>query len=206
MSSTPTFEFDHLIDYSIPPSPTFPPVPRVSLASSISSLHSLYEQDGQRTPSSEYHQYTTTTTTTTAGYYSEQFYMSHNNKSTGTLFTDDDLAKAFQDRVTVSPRSSPNRSVMAHDVSDPSSPWKRSIRVRYSDVNMRDRNSMALQEASDLLARDMASYVPSPQPPTPIQPLVTFPCTIVKSLYEGLMIGEFRGGRESGEGVASGKD
>ena len=152
MSSTPTFEFDTIIDYSIPPSPTFPPVPRVSLASSISSLHSLYEQDGQRTPPSTY-QYTGA-----LRYYSDQFYMSH-NKSTGTLFTDDDLAKAFQDRMNVSTRSSPARSVMAHDVSDPSSPWKRSIRVKYSDVNMRDSNSMALQEASDLLARDMASYV-----------------------------------------------
>ena len=88
--------------------------------------------------------------------------MSHPNRSSGTLlFTDDDLAKAFQDRIHVSPaRSSPNRSPMAvHDVSDPNSPWKRSIRVKYSDVNMRDSNSMALQEASDLLARDMASYV-----------------------------------------------
>lgn len=92
--------------------------------------------------------------------------MSPNNKSSGTLFTDDDLAKAFQDRINVSPRSSPNRGTMAvHDVSDPSSPWKRSIRVKYSDVNMRDSNSMALQEASDLLARDMASYVLPPNPP-----------------------------------------
>lgn len=153
MSSTPTFDLDHIIDYSIPPSPTFPPVPRVSLASSISSLHSLYEQDGQRTPPATTYQYTTSH----YQYSHQQLYMTGN--TTSTLFTDDDLAKAFQDRIHVSPRSSPNRGTLAHDVSDPSSPWKRSIRVRYSDVNMRDSNSMALQEASDLLARDMASYV-----------------------------------------------
>jgi len=81
--------------------------------------------------------------------------------SGSALFTDDDLAKAFQDLIHVSPRDSPQRSSLAHEVDDPASPWKRSIRVKYSDVNMRDSNSMALQEASDLLARDMASYVPS---------------------------------------------
>ena len=73
-------------------------------------------------------------------------------------FTDDDLAKAFQDRATISPRSSPGTRLV-HDVNDPQSPWKRSIRLRYSDVNMRDSNALALQAASDLLSRDMASYV-----------------------------------------------
>jgi hypothetical protein len=79
-------------------------------------------------------------------------------------FTDDELARAFQDRVQeksyVSAGSSPNGR-LAHDVSDPQSPWKRSIRLRYSDVNMRDTNTntLALQEASELLSRDMSSYV-----------------------------------------------
>lgn len=80
------------------------------------------------------------------------------SKAHGQQFTDDDLAKAFRDRATISPRSSPGTRLV-HDVNDPQSPWKRSIRLRYSDVNMRDSNALALQEASDLLSRDMASYV-----------------------------------------------
>jgi hypothetical protein len=73
-------------------------------------------------------------------------------------FTEDELAKAFQDRADITAGSSPGTR-LAHDVSDPSSPWKRSIRLRYSDVNMRDSNSLALQEASQLLSTDMSSYV-----------------------------------------------
>lgn len=96
--------------------------------------------------------------------------------SGSALFTDDDLAKAFQDRIHVSPRESPGRSGLAHEIDDPASPWKRSIRVKYSDVNMRDSNSMALQEASELLARDMASYVPL------LNPLLCF------SVFRGLWL------------------
>jgi len=81
-------------------------------------------------------------------------------KANGQHFSEDDLAKAFGDRATISPRGSPG-SRLVHDVNDPQSPWKRSIRLRYSDVNMRDSNAIALQEASDLLSRDMASYVNS---------------------------------------------
>jgi len=153
MSITPQY-----YEYSIPPSPAFPPVPRVSPASSISSLHSLYEQDGERLTStfrytkSSYYEYDRATHSPIEGY----------EMSTGTslLFTDDDLAKAFSDRanITTSPRSSPSGRLV-HDCNDPSSPWKRSLRIRYSDMNMRDSNTLALQEASDLLSKDMASYV-----------------------------------------------
>jgi hypothetical protein len=155
MTSTP----QHL-DYSIPPSPVFPPVPRVSPASSASSLHSLYDLDGQRLQASfqysdtSFHEYDGRTLSP----HERVLTMS---KSTGFMFTDDDLAKAFNDRSTGDSNLSPNRGSLAHDASNHSSPWKRSIRVRYSDLNMRDSNTLALQEASDLLSRDMASYVPS---------------------------------------------
>lgn len=48
---------------------------------------------------------------------------------------------------------------MVHDSTDSQSPWRRSIRLRYSDMNMRDSSSVALQEASELLSQDMSSYV-----------------------------------------------
>ena len=142
MSSTPQY-----FDYSIPPSPIIPPVPRVSPASSVSSLSSLYELDGQRLQSSTY-QYTDS--------HKQFFSMS----SQTPHFTDDDLEKAFEDRIDISPHSSPTTRLL-HDVDDPTSPWKRSIRFKYSDVNMRDNNKLALKEASDLLSQDMSSYVHS---------------------------------------------
>jgi hypothetical protein len=153
MSYTP----QHL-EYSIPPSPIIPPVPRVSPASSVSSLSSLYELDGKRLQSPFEYPEITLYQRGSAGPSPHQRYAGMSN--TGRLlFTDEDLAKAFSDRNMVeSPRSLPNGR-LAHDISDPSSPWKRSIRLRYSDVNMRDSNGMSLQEASDLLNRDMASYV-----------------------------------------------
>jgi len=155
MTSTPQY-----FDYSIPPSPVFPPVPRVSPVSSTSSLRSLYELDGQRLwasfqyPETSFHEYDGRTESP----HETSLNMS---KNSGGHFTADDLAKAFKGRSpSESPRSpSPTRPGLAHDVSDTSSPWKRSIRLRYSDINMRDSNASALQEASNLLARDMASYV-----------------------------------------------
>src|ERR1700721_2291829 len=113
MSSTPQY-----FDYSIPPSPAFPPVPRVSPASSISSLNSLYEQDGERLQASSY-QYSKSSIYEYAdsARSAEQAYFSMSKANNGPLFTEDDLAKAFQDRTNVSSRSSPNR--LAHDISDP---------------------------------------------------------------------------------------
>jgi hypothetical protein len=149
MTSTP-----QRFDYSIPPSPLFPPVPRVSPASSTSSLNSLYELDGQRLQTSLYDSYDDSSR-------ERQLYYTMSKE---IRFTDEELARAFQDRIHdqsyVSAGSSPSGR-LAHDVSDPQSPWKRSIRLKYSDVNMRDTNSntLALQEASELLSRDMASYV-----------------------------------------------
>jgi hypothetical protein len=154
MTNTPQY-----FDYSVPPSPAFPPVPRVSPASSISSLHSLYQSDGQYLHPNPKFKLTETP------FY--EFIVSSRSrdeeyldmaKANGQHFSEDDLAKAFGDRATISPRGSPG-SRLVHDVNDPQSPWKRSIRLRYSDVNMRDSNTIALQEASDLLSRDMASYV-----------------------------------------------
>jgi len=154
MTSAPQY-----FEYSVPPSPAFPPVPRVSPASSVSSLHSLYESDGRylhphfkytETPFYEY---------IVSSRSRDEEYLDM-SKANGQQFTDDDLAKAFRDRATISPRGSPG-SRLVHDIHDPQSPWKRSIRLRYSDVNMRDSNALALQEASDLLSRDMASYVNS---------------------------------------------
>jgi hypothetical protein len=136
MTSTPQY-----LDYSIPPSPIIPPVPVVSPASSISSLNSLYQLDEQRLQPT--YQYT-----------DSKSYFNMSNKG----FTQDDLSKAFEDRLDISPRSSPGTRLL-HDISDPQSPWKQSIRLRYSDVNMRDSNKLALQEASDLLSQDMSSYV-----------------------------------------------
>jgi len=155
MTSTPQH-----FDYSIPPSPVFPPVPRVSPASSVSSLHSLYELDGQRLQASfqyletTFHEYDSRTE-------SPHDRVINMSNESGAMFSEDDLAKAFKNSspTTGSLHSSPTRGGLAHDASDPSSPWKRSIRVRYSDVNMRDTNATALREASDLLSRDMSSYV-----------------------------------------------
>jgi len=150
MTSTPQY-----FDYSIPPSPIFPPVPRVSPASSISSLNSLYESDGERLPPSfQYTQYEESLQNSEQAFYSM-------SKPNNPHFTDDDLAKAFRDRAEMSSRSV-GTGRLAHDVSDPQSPWKRSIRLRYSDVNMRDSNAVALQEASDLVSQDMSSYVRFP--------------------------------------------
>lgn len=147
MCSTPQY-----LDYSIPPSPLFPPVPCVSRASSESSLNSLYDLDGRRLEHSvQYAQYKYTTD-------SPDEEMSNPPKQ---QFTEEELEKAFQDLKepsTPSSRSSPGQRLI-HDVNDPQSPWKRSIRLRYSEVNMRESNSLALQEASDLLSRDMSSYV-----------------------------------------------
>src|ERR1700724_2587943 len=151
MTSTPLY-----FEYSVPPSPLFPPVPRVSPVSSISSLHSLYETDGQylhphpsfKFNDAPFYEYIVSSRSRDEEYLD----MSRSNNQ---HFTDDDLAKAFQDRATISPRSSPGTRLV-HDVNDPQSPWKRSIRLRYSDVNMRDSNALALQAASDLLSRDMA--------------------------------------------------
>jgi hypothetical protein len=154
MASAPQY-----FDYSIPPSPTFPPVPGVTPASSSSSLHSLYELDGQRLQAS-------------FQYLEASFgrYESHAesprervlsiSSETGAMFTDDELSKAFKTSShSESLHGSPNRTVLTHEASEPSSPWKRSIRVRYSELNMRDSNTSALREAADLLSRDMASYV-----------------------------------------------
>ena len=145
MTSTPQY-----VDYSIPSSPIFPPVPCVSRASSSSSLNSLYLSD-RNSYSQEQNNDDVPRTP-------EQTYYTMSKPSGQQHFTEDDLAKAFQDRTDVSPRSSQNPRLV-HDSSDPQSPWKRSIRLRYSDVNMRDSNAMALQEASDLLSKDMSSYV-----------------------------------------------
>jgi hypothetical protein len=151
MSSTPQY-----FDYSIPPSPIFPPVPCVSRASSQSSLNSLYELDGGRLePPFQYAQYKYTT--------SENPQTPDEAMGNGVKyhFTEDDLAKAFQELnepSAPSSRSSPGQRLL-HDVNDPQSPWKRSIRVRYSEVNMRESNNMALQEASELLSQDMSCYV-----------------------------------------------
>lgn len=87
----------------------------------------------------------------------ETFYARSRGKE--PLFTDDDLAKAFKDRPDVSPQSASANGRLLHDIADPSSPWKRSIRLRYSDVNMRDSNAISLQQASDLLSQDMSSFV-----------------------------------------------
>ena len=87
----------------------------------------------------------------------ETFYARSKDKE--PLFTDDDLAKAFEDRSDGSPQSVSANGRLLHDINDPSSPWKRSIRLRYSDVNMRDSNAIALQQASDLLSKDMSSFV-----------------------------------------------
>jgi hypothetical protein len=146
MTSTP-----QCLDYSIPPSPLFPPVPCVSRAS-VSSLNSLYESDGERSsPYTKYEINDDVPRTPEQTYYSM-------SKYSGQYFTEDDLAKAFQDRTDLSPPSS-NANRLVHDASDPQSPWKRSIRLRYSDVNMRDSNARALQEASDLVSQDMSNYV-----------------------------------------------
>jgi len=150
MCSTPQY-----LDYSIPPSPLFPPVPCVSRASSESSLNSLYDLDGRRLEHSlQYAQYNYTTDSPR----SPDEEMSNPPRQ---QFTEEELEKAFQDLKepsTPSSRSSPGQRLI-HDVNDPQSPWKRSIRLRYSEVNMRESNTLALQEASDLLSRDMSSYV-----------------------------------------------
>jgi hypothetical protein len=145
MTSTPQYG-----DYSIPSSPIFPPVPCVSRASSISTLNSLYDSDGERL------QYRQDANNDDIPRTPEQTYSSM-SKPSNTHFTEDDLIKAFQDRNDLSRSCQGSRLV--HDSSDPQSPWRRSIRLRYSDVNMRDSNSMALQEASDLLSQDISSYV-----------------------------------------------
>ena len=145
MTSTPQYG-----DYSIPSSPIFPPVPCVSRASSISSLNSLYDSDGERPQYSQDENNDDIPRTPEQTYYSM-------SKPSNQHFTEDDLIKAFQDRNDLSRSCQGTRLV--HDSSDPQSPWKRSIRLRYSDVNMRDSNTMALQEASDLLSQDMSSYV-----------------------------------------------
>ena len=144
-------------DYSIPPSPIIPPVPCVSRASSSSSLNSLYELDGEKVMQGSFryshYEYPNENPRTPP-----QTYLSMAKTSGQPLFTVDDIEKAFQDRHDMLPPShSGNR--LAHDVSDPQSPWKRSIRLRYSDVNMRDSSTVALQEASNLLSQDMSSYV-----------------------------------------------
>jgi len=141
-------------DYSIPPSPLFPPVPCVSRAS-VESLNSLYESDAARSSDNESGP---RTPTSAQGYYA----MSKSHE----LFSEEDLFKAFEDRSylsstssNMSPRS-PGGTKLAHDASDPQSPWKRSIRLKYSEVNMREANSAELREASVLLSKDMSSYVP----------------------------------------------
>lgn len=141
MTSTPQY-----LDYSIPSSPIFPPVPCVSRASSSSSLNSLYLSDGQSYTQESNNDYIPRTPEQTM------------TKPSSQTFTEDDLVKAFQDRSEVSPRSCGGNRLV-HDSSDSQSPWKRSIRLRYSDMNMRDSNTMALQEASELLSQDMSSYV-----------------------------------------------
>jgi hypothetical protein len=152
MTCTPQYS-----DYSIPPSPIIPPVPCVSRASSSSSLNSLYELDGEKATQGSF-RYTHYDYPNENPRTPPQTYLPMSKTHSQLLFTDDDLEKAFQDRHVMSPPSqSGNR--LAHDVSDPHSPWKRSIRLRYSDVNMRDSNSIALQEASNLLSQDMSSYV-----------------------------------------------
>lgn len=145
MTSTPQY-----LDYSIPSSPIFPPVPCVSRASSSSSLNSLYLSNGDT--------YAQEANNDDVPRTPEQKHDSM-SKSSGHHFTEDDLAKAFQDRTDISPRGSSHGTRLVHDSSDPQSPWKRSIKLRYSDVNMRDSNAISLQEASDLLSKDMSSYV-----------------------------------------------
>jgi hypothetical protein len=131
-------------DFSTPPSPLFPPVPNVSRAS-IESLNSLYESDAARSSDND-----TPPRTPQKTYYG----MSTRQQ----VFSEEELFKAFADRtLSSSPRSKGER--LAHDSSDPTSPWKRSIRLKYSEVNMREANSDKLREASDLLAKDMSSYV-----------------------------------------------
>jgi hypothetical protein len=147
MTATPTH-----YDYSIPPSPILPPVPCVSRASSSSSLSSLYDLHSSRLPSFQYGYSDDEGSPRTP----EETFFSMSKSSLG--FTEDELVKAFQDRADVLTASSPGGR-LAHDVSDPQSPWKRSIRLRYSDVNMRDSNTLALHEASQLLSKDMSSYV-----------------------------------------------
>jgi hypothetical protein len=155
MCSTPRAGFE----CSVPPSPIIPPVPRVSPASSISSLNSLYDLDERRQHSSLQYPFD--------GFDLKPLHKPYGDMSDANdlLFTDEDLAEAFQDHIegmdSSSPRASPNSrgQRLAHDISDPSSPWKRSIRVRYSDMNMRQSNVLSLREASDLLSRDMSSYV-----------------------------------------------
>lgn len=132
-------------DFSTPPSPLFPPVPNVSRAS-IESLNLLYESDAARSSDND----TTPPRTPQKTYYGMS--------TRPLLFSEEDLFKAFADRtLSSSPRSKGER--LAHDSSDPTSPWKRSIRLKYSEVNMREANSDKLREASDLLAKDMSSYV-----------------------------------------------
>jgi len=150
MTSTPQY-----FDYSIPPSPILPPVPCVSRASSTSSLNSLYQLDGAKLIALP--EYATFDYEEGSPRTPEQTYYSMSS-SAYHAFTEDDLAKAFQERTDVSLSSSPGNR-LAHDMSDPQSPWKRSIRLRYSDLNMRDSNALALQEASDLLSKDMSTYV-----------------------------------------------
>jgi len=152
MTSTPQY-----VDYSIPPSPNFPPVPCVSRASSASSLNSLYNSDGERLPPSSYDYENNNDEVAEQTYYSM-------SKSASQVFTEDDLVKAFNERNESSSTRSTNGTRLVHDVSDPQSPWKRSIRLRYSDVNMRDSNAMALQEASNMLSQDMSNYVCIPSP------------------------------------------
>lgn len=144
MTSTPQYS-----DYSIPSSPIFPPVPCVSRASSLSSLNSLYDSDGDRL------QYSQNDNTDEIPRTPEQTYYSM-SKSSGQYFTEDELAKAFQDRNDM---CRPSGSRLVHDASAPQSPWKRSIKLRYSDLNMRDSGTVALKEASDLLSQDISSYV-----------------------------------------------
>jgi len=150
MSYTPQYASD----YSIPPSPLFPPVPCVSRAS-IESLNSLYESDAARSSDNESPPRTPTS--------SQNYYAVSKSRQ---LFSEEDLFKAFEDRndpsatlSNMSPRSN-GGTKLAHDASDPQSPWKRSIRLRYSDVNMREANSAELHDASVLLSKDMSSYVP----------------------------------------------
>jgi len=156
MSSTPRG-----FEYSVPPSPIIPPVPRVSPASSISSLNSLYELYEPSLNSSLSSPFDDLDDIKP---FAELKPYGDMTNADGFLFTDEDLEKAFQSRESPSPLPvSPNAgrgARLAHDVSDPSSPWKRSIRVRYSDMNMRGSNYLSLREASDLLSRDMSSYVP----------------------------------------------
>lgn len=145
MTSTPQYA-----DYSIPSSPIFPPVPCVSRASSISTLNSLYDSDGERL------QYCQDANNDDIPRTPEQTYCSM-PKPSNQHFTEDDLIKAFQDRIEFSRSCQGTR--MVHDSTDSQSPWRRSIRLRYSDMNMRDSSSVALQEASELLSQDMSSYV-----------------------------------------------